>query len=107
MKKLMLIIVKLLISVVFQYSIFMGTFVFIWIANELNTIVFWLIFILAFVLGETGIFLFCTVKPLEEKLHRVIYSTIYIGIHIASITAFCYVYAYALGIFDGIVDTII
>ncbi|MBO4996467.1 MAG: hypothetical protein J6D02_00525 [Lachnospira sp.] len=111
MKEITFNIIKLLISLVFQYSIFMGSFIFAWIAGgecyDFNLIVFWLIFILAFLLGEGGIFLLYTVKPLQRKISKIIYCIIYMGIHITSAVTFCCIYGCIFGVFDNIVEVLL
>ncbi|MBO4996630.1 MAG: hypothetical protein J6D02_01380 [Lachnospira sp.] len=106
MKTLIFNIVKLLISVVFQYSIFVGTFLYCTLAGiefyDIDTTVFWIIFILAFLLGEGGIFLLYSVKPLEKKRSRIIYTTFYMGINILSVVIFLLFFGAISGFFDNL-----
>ena len=89
---------------VFQFSIFVGTFVYCVLAGcdlyNIDTILFWLIFILAFLLGEGGVFLLYSLKPLEKKTPRIIYTIIYMGINILSIVVFCGFFGTISGAFD-------
>lgn len=92
MKSLMFNIIKLLMSLVFQYSIFMGSWCFAACADYSfysdYEILYWVVFITAFLLGEGGIYLLYTVKPLEKRINRIIYTIVYMGIHVAAIIKF-------------------
>ena len=104
MKGLMFNIIKLFISIVFQYSIFVGAFLFCVLAGsefyDINLTLFWLIFIPAFLLGEGGVFLLYSVNPLEKKVPRIIYTILYMGINILCIVVFCGFFGYIFGVFD-------
>lgn len=106
MRTLIFNIVKLLISVVFQYSIFVGAFFYCVVAGvegyNIDTTVFELIFMLAFLLGEGGIFLLYSVKPLEKKRFRIIYTTLYMGINILSVVVFLLFFGAISGFFDNL-----
>lgn len=91
MKKLVFNIIKLLVSIVFQYSIFVGALVFGGYAEKYYydyTILYWFVFILLFLLGEVGIYLLYKVKPLEKKVFRIIYTIIYMAIQVLAVLQF-------------------
>ena len=70
MKSLIFNIVKVLMFIVLQYCIIMGNMVFAYIAQNLYyscEILYWIISVLAFLLGEGAIFVICTAKQPEKR----------------------------------------
>lgn len=91
MKGVVFHIIKLLVSVVFQYSICIGSLIFAEYAMYYiydSEIFYWIIVITFFCVGEVGVFLLYTIKLLKEKIFRISYSIIYMGIHLTSIAFF-------------------
>ena len=92
MKSLIFSIIKLLMSLVFQYSIFMGSWHFAVYAGYSfysdYELLYWVVFITAFLLSEGGIYLLYTVKPLEKRMYRNIYTIVYMGIHVIAVIIF-------------------
>lgn len=92
MKSLIFSIIKLLMSLVFQYSIFMGSWYFVVYAGYSfysdYELLYWVVFITAFLLSEGGIYLLYTVKPLEKRIYRNIYTIVYMGIHVIAVIIF-------------------
>lgn len=104
MKRFMFNIIKLLISIAFQCSIFIGSWVPLaaYFHEDEIPYWYWMLFILAFLLGEWGIFLLYKLKPIEKIVPRIIYAIIYMGIHVTSIVAFCglFGYIFILSVFE-------
>lgn len=92
MKNIIFNIIKLLISLIFQYSIFMGSWYFAVYAGYSfysdYELLYWVVFITAFLLSEGGIYLLYTVNPLEKRIYQIIYTIVYMGIHVAAIIIF-------------------
>lgn len=74
MKRFLFNIIKVFMFIVFQYSIIMGYCTFGLIVGDNfyydYEILYWVISISAFLLGEGAIFLICTAKPLEKTVPR-------------------------------------
>lgn len=98
MKKIMFYIIKLLISLVFQFGICFGSVMFAQYCMHYiydSDIFYRMIVITFFLMGEVGVFLLYVMKPLEKKMLRIIYAIIYMGIHLTSIAFFwAYIFAY-------------
>lgn len=62
-------------------------------------LLYWVIFTTAFLLGEGGIFLLYTIKPLEKKVLKIIYTIIYMTIHVAGIIILWDVFLFHLFVF--------
>lgn len=92
MKGIFLNIIKLFISIVLQCYMILACPTFLSYGWDYKDIIAKVITLLGVFLGEWGIYLIYTVKPLKNKKQNSVYTKIYIGINIVLFGILLYAY---------------
>lgn len=79
-------IMKLLISMVLQCCIIFSCVIF-----YTDNFVIEMVGLLAIILGEIGIYLLCTLKPLENRKKNIVYIIVYVSVHIVLFSILIYI----------------
>ena len=92
MKRIIFNIFKLLISIILQCYMILACPAFLSHEWSYKDIIIKIITLVGIILGEGGIYLLYTVKPLQNKRQNKIYTIIYTGIHIILFGIIIYAY---------------